>query len=159
MHYTLIGMSGAGKSFVGKQLAAELGYEFFDVDTAMETLYQKPLQTILQELGDEHFLTKQAALIMHTHFKTPHIIATGGSVVYTDDAMQHLKGISKIIFIDVPLAMIEARIDTAHRGIVGLERKTFAELYAERRPLYQQWADITVGGETPLEAIITSLKA
>ena len=56
MHYTLIGMSGAGKSFLGRQLAQKLSYDFFDVDTAMEARYGKTLSNILEELGDEGFL-------------------------------------------------------------------------------------------------------
>ena len=158
MHYTLIGMSGAGKSHVGKQLATALGYEFFDIDTAMEELYQKPLQTILLELGDERFLIEQAALIKETDFHIPHVIATGGSAVYTEDAMQYLKDISRVVFIDVPLEMVAARIDISNRGIVGLGDKTFTQLYAERQPLYKQWADVTVDGDTPLQAILSHLK-
>jgi shikimate kinase len=102
MHCTLIGMSGAGKSHVGKQLAAALGYEFFDVDTAMETMYKKPLQQILDELGDERFLLEQATLIQQTDFSVPHVIATGGSIIYTEDAVQYLQTISKIVFIKPP---------------------------------------------------------
>ncbi len=158
MHYTLIGMSGSGKSHLGKRLAEMLGYEFFDVDTAMEALYQKPLQVVLNELGDDEFLREQAMLVKRSDFSAPHIIATGGSVVYTDDAMQHLKEISKIIFIDVPLSVIESRVDTTSRGVVGLAAATFAELYELRRPLYQKWADVTITGDLSVETTLSCIK-
>lgn len=158
MHYTLIGMSGSGKSHLGKQLAQAFGYEFFDVDTAMETLYQKPLQVVLNELGDDEFLREQAMLVKQSDFSSPHIIATGGSVVYTDEAMQHLKDISRIIFIDVPLSVIESRVDTTNRGVVGLGAATFAELYELRRPLYQKWADMTIAGDSSFETILSCIK-
>jgi shikimate kinase len=154
MHYTLIGMSGAGKSYVGRQLAAKLGYDFFDVDTAMESLYGKRLQEILDELGDGRFLEEQSQLILMKRFDEPHIIATGGSIVYTPQALVHLKKISKIIFLDVPLEVIQARIEEGGRGIVGLADKTFDTLYEERFPLYQKWADVTVPHHaTPREIV------
>lgn len=154
MHYTFIGMSGAGKSHVGRQLAAKLGYDFFDVDVATEARYHKSLQEILDDLGDEAFLEEQKALIKEMEFVGPYVIATGGSVVYTPEVMKYLKGISKIIFIDVPIEIILDRVDGAGRGIVGLRHKTFTQLYEERLPLYRAWADITVPhGATPREII------
>ena len=158
MHYTLIGMSGAGKSHLGKQLAKMLGYEFFDVDTAMEAIYQKPLPEILTKLGDGEFIREQATIVKQADFYIAHIIATGGSVIYTDDAMHHLKDISKVIFIDVPLSVIESRVDTTSRGVVGLGDATFAELYELRRPIYQKWADVTVAGDSTVETILSCIK-
>lgn len=154
MHYTLIGMSGAGKSFLGRQLAQKLSYDFFDVDTAMEARYGKTLSNILEELGDEGFLNVQTALIKEAAFIEPHIISTGGSIVYTPLALEYLKSISKIIFLDAPLEVIKSRIDESSRGIVGLGSKSFEELFEERRPLYQEWADVTVSdGATPRDIV------
>ena len=154
MHYTLIGMSGAGKSFLGRQLAQKLSYDFFDVDTAMEARYGKTLSNILKELGDERFLTEQSTLVKSKIFTEPHVISTSGSIVYTPAALEHLKSISKIIFLDVPLETIKSRIDERSRGIVGLGSKSFEELFEERRPLYQEWADVTVSdGATPRDIV------
>ncbi len=157
MHYTLIGMSGAGKSYVGRQLAAKLGYDFFDVDTVMEKHYGKSRQDILDEIGTQRFLSEQTEFIFKASFDEPHIIATGGSIVYTPEALQHLKKISKIVFLDVPLEVIQTRIEEGSRGIVGLGERTFSELYEERLPLYQKWADVTVPHDATARDIVEQL--
>jgi len=141
MNVTFIGMSGAGKSHVGKRYAREHEMDFIDIDTEMESEYGKPLQEILDELGEETFLEKQADQVLALAGRDNLVISPGGSVVYTERAMKFLKANSKIIYLDVPLSVIESRINPSSRGIVGMKNKTFAELYEERSKLYQNWAD------------------
>jgi shikimate kinase len=154
MNITLIGMSGAGKSHVGKDLAKRLPLELFDVDDEMEVLHGKPLQDILDEIGEEAFMKEEEAMVLTLSPLRNCVISPGGSIIYSEAAMKHLKEISTILFLDVPCAVIEARIDSAKRGIVGLKHKTFSELYEERRPLYLAYADHIVTPDMTREEVV-----
>ncbi len=143
MNITFIGMSGAGKSYTGKRYAREHEMDFIDIDKEMEQEYGKPLQDILDELGDKVFLQKQEEQVLALEGLDNTVISPGGSVVYTERAMEFLKANSKIIYLDVPLTVIKSRINTTSRGIVGIQDKTFNELYKERIKLYKKWADET----------------
>lgn len=151
MNVTLIGMAGAGKSYFGKRLARRLRMEFLDIDSVLEEIYGKELEKILEELGDEQFVKVEAGAIMSaTKGKDAHVFSPGGSSIYEPDAMEHLKKISSVVFLDVPFSTIESRIGraSARMGrIVGLGTKTFRELYDERRPLYTKYADFVVETE------------
>ena len=150
MNVTLIGMAGAGKSHVGNLLAKKLGLEFLDVDRHLwESTYGKPVQEILDERGEKWFLDEEERLIIeHTKGKDGLLISPPGSVVYQPKAMAHLKAISKVIYLRVPFATIEARLKgTPPRGIVGLGNKTLKALYDERCPLYESNADMTIDTE------------
>jgi len=144
MNVTLIGMAGAGKSHVGNLLAKKLGLEFLDVDRHLwEGTYGRPVQEILDERGEKWFLDEEERLIIeHTKGKDNLLISPPGSVAYQPKAMRHLKEISKVVYLRVPFATIEARLNRMPlRGIVGLGKKTLRELYDERHPLYEKYAD------------------
>ena len=149
MNITLIGMPGAGKSFVGRRLAEKLGMDFLDVDRALlEPTHGKPLQEILDELGDEKFITAESqAIIVGTIGKSDLVISPGGSVVYKKETMEHLKEISTVIYLKVPFSTLETRVANIPRGIVGLGSKSLKELYDERTPLYEKYADFTIETE------------
>lgn len=142
MNVTLIGMAGAGKSYVGERLAASLGFAFVDTDKRLEAKFGMPLQAILDRLGDEAFIKAEEAEILALADVERTVIAPGGSVIYSAAAMALLKRISKIVYLRVPAAVIEARIDPAGRGIVGLKGRTFGEVYKEREVLYEGVADL-----------------
>lgn len=135
---TLIGMAGAGKSSAGAILARLLGWSFQDIDKLMEEERGKPLQDILDELGDDSFVEEEFSKIQNA------VIAPGGSIVYSRDAMELLKNISTVVYIRTDPKSIEERIDATSRGIVGLRGKTFQKLFKEREDLYKHFADITV---------------
>ena len=150
MNITLIGMAGAGKSYVGKRLAKKLELQFIDVDRHLwERMYRKTVQEILDERGEKWFLDEEERLIIdHTKGKDGLLISPPGSVVYRPKAMVHLKAMSKVIYLRVPFETIEARVKgTPPRGIVGLGNKTLRELYDERCPLYESGADIVIDTE------------
>jgi shikimate kinase len=141
---TFIGMAGVGKSAVGKIVADSLGWKFIDIDTLLEARYNSSLQTILDDVGDEKFIELETKEIETIHNVVGHVIAPGGSVVYSDHAMKTLKEISKVVYLTAPPLEIEKRITTHTRGIVGMKNKTFREVYEEREYLYRKYADVVV---------------
>jgi len=141
-------MSGAGKSYIGKQFAKAANFSFIDIDGAMEIEYGKPLQDILDTLGDQEFLKAQAEQILELAGLDTTVISPGGSVVYSEEAMEFLRKHTTIVYLESTLATIQARIKDTPRGIVGLATQTLEELYNSRVTLYEKWADITVKTET-----------
>jgi shikimate kinase len=147
MNVTLIGMAGAGKSYVGKRLAKKLRLQFIDVDRDLwEATYRKPIQEILDERGEKWYVDEEERLIIeHTKGKDGLLISPPGSVVYQPKAMEHLKENTTIVYLKVPYETIKARLEgTPPRAIIGLGRKTLRELYDERHPLYERHADIII---------------
>lgn len=140
----LIGMPGSGKSTVGVLFAKALGYSFEDVDLIISRRAQKPLQKILDEDGLERFLrleeeTGSTLCADHT------VIATGGSMVLSKKAMAHLKTMGMVVYIDVPFPEIQRRVTNIKtRGIAFHKNETLDDVYRERKPLYEQYADLTV---------------
>ena len=161
---TLIGMPGSGKSAVGKIVASRMGWNFIDTDKWMEDRYGTRLQALIDRVGDDSFrrLEEETILALATAGQT--VISTGGSVVYSDAAMEHLASLSTILFLDVPMDAIRSHIDAeAPRGIVGMKEGGLEELYQDRKPRYERYAELTlhVGSETPEELasdIVTELK-
>ena len=126
----LIGMPGSGKSTVGVVLAKVLGYRFIDSDLEIQSQEGKRLPELIEEFGTEGFLDIEARVNASIEAERC-VIATGGSVVYRDSAMQHLKE--------------EERLgDLRCRGVALQEGQTLQSLYEERIPLYEKYADITV---------------
>ena len=135
----LIGMPGSGKSTIGVILAKRLGYDFVDTDNLMSDREKTTLQDIIDKKGVSEFLKIEELNIDNT------VIATGGSMVFSDSAMKNLLKDSKCVFIDVPLPEIKRRvknIDT--RGIAMEKDDTLDTLYEKRMPKYREYADITV---------------
>lgn len=140
----LIGMPGCGKSTVGVLLAKLIGYSFLDSDLLIQSEVGKRLFEIIDEAGNEDFLEIEDRVnFCITAERT--VIATGGSAVYCEKAMEHLKSIGTVVYIKVPLFEIEKRIgDFSTRGLVINNGDTLADLYKERCPLYEKYADIIV---------------
>lgn len=140
----LIGMPGVGKSTVGVILAKVLGYQFADADLLIQQQEGKLLKEIIAEVGTEGFIEVEnrvnAGIIC---CRT--IIATGGSVVYGKEAMEHLKEIGTIVYLRVPYSVIDKRLsDIKGRGVVLKKGQTLYDLYMERTPLYEKYADLIV---------------
>ena len=143
---TLIGMPGAGKSTIGIILAKHMSLGFVDTDILIQINRQQPLQKILDETGYLNLRQIEEEEILRLNIDHQ-VIATGGSAVYSEKAMNHLKTISTVVFLDVTFEEICRRIhnfDT--RGIACAENQTFEELFAERVLLYRRYADITIEG-------------
>ena len=141
---TLIGMPGSGKSTIGVILAKNLGLGFIDTDVLIQINRQKPLQQIMDEHDHLYLRAVEEEEILKINIEN-HVIATGGSVVYSEKAMSHLHGISKIIFLDVNFEEIKKRIHNFEtRGIAKSKNQSFRELFEERQILYKKYAEITV---------------
>lgn len=143
----LIGMPGSGKSTLGVLLAKFLGYDFVDMDIIIQKATGKKLSEIIEERGNEGFLDVEGEIAAgyKPEGNHPTIIATGGSVVYRESAMRNLRSIGKVVYLSVPCEELEKRLHHLEtRGVAIKEGMTFAELYEERRPLYEKYADITV---------------
>lgn len=140
----LIGMPGCGKSTIGVVLAKVLGYHFIDADLLIQERENRLLSEILEEKGPEEFNRIENEVNASIE-ATRSVIATGGSVVYGKEAMAHLGAIGTIIYLRLPLEDIRNRLgDLAERGISMKEGQTLKDLYEERTPLYEQYADLTI---------------
>jgi shikimate kinase len=140
----LIGISGVGKSTVGKLLSEALGFDFIDVDNYILEKEGKTVQKIIDDMGEEALL-KTEKQRMYEIDLTRTVAAPGGSIIYHDDLMEYLKQCSTLVYLHDSFENIEKRLtNTSTRGIVGLRSKPFREIYEERRPLYLKYADITI---------------
>ena len=137
-------MPGVGKSTVGVILAKVLGYQFLDSDLEIQRQEGMLLCEIIEKKGADGFLAVEnrvnASLDVHRT-----VIATGGSVVYGKEAMEHLASIGKIVYLKVSYDILQKRLhDIKGRGVVTKEGQTLADLYKERTPLYEHYADFVV---------------
>lgn len=140
----LIGMPAVGKSTVGVLLAKRLGYEFVDSDLLIQSGEHSRLHQIIAARGMKGFCDLEASYIRQLQVQQS-VIATGGSVVYRSRAMEHLKHLGKIIFLDNELTELKSRlVDLGKRGVVCAPGQTIDELYAERHPLYLKFATAIV---------------
>lgn len=141
---TLIGMPGSGKSTVGIILAKNLSFGFIDTDVLIQINRQKSLQDIINETDYLNLRKVEEEEILKLNVEN-HVIATGGSAVYSDKAMSHLQRISTIVFLEVSLEEIKRRIHNfTTRGIAKAENQTFRELFDERQALYRKYAEMTI---------------
>ncbi len=167
----LIGMPGAGKSTVGVILAKTLGMQFIDTDILIQQRTGRMLQEILDEDGPDAFrrieeeailsLTGQAPQTNQSsqNAPVPAVIATGGSVVWSRAAMEHLKSLGLVVYLEISFSEIERRIrNITTRGIVLMPNQTLRGMYDSRVPLYKQYADYTIlcSGEDP-ESVVRSI--
>lgn len=141
---TLIGMPASGKSTVGVLLAKRLGYSFVDVDIVIQEQERRLLKEIIADEGLEGFIDVEnrvnASLDVHHS-----VIAPGGSVIYGKEAMEHLKEISTVVYLKLSYGEVESRLgNLTDRGVALKAGMTLLDLYNERVPLYEKYADITV---------------
>ncbi len=142
----LIGMPGSGKSTIGIVLAKIMNYDFVDVDLVIQQRCDKTLQRLIDALGPAGFIDVENEVLQSLDFKHT-IISTGGSAVYSDEAIGHLSEEGVIVYLKVDLADLEERLsDFSERGVVMRQEGAMSleALYDERVPLYEKFADITV---------------
>lgn len=135
---TLIGMPGAGKSYLGKRLAEKFDMDWVDLDVVSYSAVG----------GDEEFLRREEVVLLGVDGERI-VISPGGSCIYSEKGMLHLKDISFIVYLRLPRAILEERLgDYSGRGVVRAKRLSFEELYEERAPLYELYADCVVDCRT-----------
>lgn len=160
----LIGMPGAGKSTLGIMLAKETGFDFIDTDVSIQVHTGETLQEIIDRSDHLNLRNIEEQVLLQTdcHDK---VIATGGSVVYSDAGMEHLKKEGVIVFLDTPLDELRRRVHNYEtRGIAKAPGQTMEELFAERQALYEKYAEVTIDCAerdqvSTLEEILVQLKA
>ncbi|MCH5317131.1 MAG: shikimate kinase [Eubacterium sp.] len=157
----LIGMPGAGKSTCGVLAAKLLLKNFFDTDLLIQNLEGKSLQAIINEKGTDYFQSAEEKAILSLDINGT-VIATGGSVVYSEKAMEHLKSLGKIIYLHLDYETMKRRIrNLSTRGLVLRKGSTLKDMYDERLPLYEKYAEkiIICDGNTVEETAEKILEA
>lgn len=140
----LIGMSGAGKSTLGVLLAKALGKNFFDTDILIQQREGKLLQRLIDENGMAYFMEAEERIVSELEIHGT-VIATGGSVVYSERTMQHLKRLGTVVYLRVDFEELESRLfNITTRGIVFRGKQDLRSVYEERLPLYEAYADLTL---------------
>jgi len=140
----LIGMPGAGKSTVGVVLAKVIGYKFLDSDLVIQEKEGKLLSQIIEDNGDAGFIRIENDVNKSIEVDNT-VIATGGSAVYGDEAMEHFKSIGTVIYLEVPYKEIEKRVGSLKdRGVVSNGKASIEDIYADRIALYEKYADVII---------------
>ena len=154
----LIGMPGVGKSTLGVVLAKELGLQFVDADLLIQERENRLLKEIIAEDGVEGFLKIENDVNASIRAEKT-VIATGGSVIYGSDAMEHLKEIGTVVYLKLDYETLDSRLGNLKgRGVVLKDGQTLQDLYDERIPLYEKYADVIVDeGGLDLEQTLTQV--
>ena len=155
---SFVGMAGCGKTTIGRLFAKKHGVSFIDTDHLIEKKLNKSLQDIKDEKGYMYLreIEQEIVLAIDASIK---IISTGGSVIYSEKAITHLKQISSVVFIDTPYELIKKRIgDASDRGFSVPDGFSVKNAFDERMPMYQKHQDFTVDGAKSEDYIIKSIE-
>lgn len=140
----LIGMPGAGKSTLGVLLAKAMGMLFTDSDIIIQQKTKRLLQDIIDNDGTDSFLATEEEVLLELDIENT-VLATGGSAVYSEKAMENFRKNGTVVYLHVDFAEIEKRVtNITTRGIVLKNGKSLADAYEERKPLYDKYADVTI---------------
>lgn len=142
----LIGMPGAGKSTLGVVLAKILGMDFVDGDILIQNQVGNTLQKIIDAQGVDGFLQVENDALAAVDVQNT-VISTGGSAIYSDEAMRHLTDIGTVVYLDVSLEELRSRLGSLHeRGVVMRKGVSISldEIFEERGPLYRKYAEVTL---------------
>ena len=165
MNICLIGMPGVGKSTVGVILAKQLGCDYVDADLVIQRREKRLLSRIIEEEGIDGFLRIENEVCRMLADTEDAVIATGGSAVYGKEAMERFREKGTVVYLEASLPTLEKRLsDLKGRGVVLKEGQTLEDLYRERVPLYERYADITVnedgkGLEETMETVLQALRS
>jgi shikimate kinase len=160
----LIGMPSSGKSTVGVIVAKHLGMAFVDTDVILQTQNNRKLQDIINTDGIERFLEIEENTILSLNLSNT-VIATGGSVIYSEKAMKHLKENGLVVYLNINMKTVTRRLrNIKTRGVVLSPGQTLEEIYYKRKPLYEKYADIIINSsknsiDKTIEEIIEKLNS
>ncbi|MDA9141383.1 shikimate kinase [Gammaproteobacteria bacterium] len=154
---SLIGMAGAGKTSVGKELARTLGFSFIDSDALIEKQHGKSLQNILDDEGYIKLREIENIALKSIQFNET-ILSTGGSAVYSDEAMEHIQQNSKVIFLEVPFSQILERVPSfLDRGFAKAPNQSVKDAFVERQELYKKYSDSVVSNTKDLNSCVSKI--
>tara|TARA_B100000886_G_scaffold206621_1_gene142835 strand:- start:514 stop:1008 length:495 start_codon:yes stop_codon:yes gene_type:complete len=154
---SLVGMAGAGKSSIGKKLADCLGFSLIDSDLLIETEYRESLQQVLDRFGKEDFLKIEEKVLISIEFNNT-VLATGGSAIFSELAMDYIRKSSSIIFIEAPYDKIIDRVSNfSERGFLKRSNQTIQEAFIERESLYKHYADYVVANNESQEKCLKKI--
>ena len=155
---SFIGMAGCGKTTIGRLFAKKHRVSFIDTDHLIEKKLNKSLQDIKDEKGYMYLREIEQEIVLAID-PSIQIISTGGSVIYSEQAITHLKQISSVVFIDTPYELINKRIgDASDRGFSVPDGFSVKDAFDERMPMYQKHQDFTVDGAKSEDYIIKSIE-
>ncbi len=151
---SFIGMAGCGKSTLGKAFSEKNDLNFVDTDLLIENKFKCSLEEIKKKNGFMFVRSEEEKAILNLD-SSFEIISTGGSAVYSEKSMMHLKAFSKIIYIRTPLEIIIDRIDLGQeRGLAVPDGLSIAEVYSEREPLYESYSQFTLDGSKSINDLV-----
>ena len=154
---SLIGMAGAGKSTIGRKLAKSLEFNFLDGDTMIEEKINQSIQSFLDQHGGKEFTKIEEEVLLSINLNKT-VLATGGSAILSDTAMNFLKKESEVIFLDVSYEKISERIlNLSERGLVRDPNQSLQDTYNERQSLYQKYADHVVINDGDVDSCLKRL--
>ena len=154
---SFIGMAGCGKSTIGGILSSQLDISFVDTDLLIEEKFKLSLEQLKKKKGYEFVRQAEEEVILRLD-ENIKVISTGGSAVYSEKSMLHLSSFSKIMYINTPLDEIKQRIGYGQeRGLAAPDDLSIDDIYKERVPLYNKWADITLNGNKSIEDLISKI--
>jgi len=151
---TFIGMAGCGKSTLGRALSNKIGIECIDTDVLIEQKFNQSLEELKKDKGYKFVRLVEEGIILNLN-NNSHIISTGGSAIYSDKSMKYLSSFTEVIYISVPLKVIKKRIGSGQqRGLAAPIGTPIEDVYLERKPLYEKWAQSTLDGTLPIDELV-----
>ena len=152
--FTFIGMAGSGKSTLARALSKKIEENFVDTDILIESKFKQSLEELKNSKGYKFVRLAEESVILNLKNNVA-IISTGGSAIYSEKSMNHLKEFSKIIYISVPLNIIKNRIGGGQkRGLAVPEGTSIEDAFNERKPMYEKWAQITIDGTLSVDELV-----
>jgi shikimate kinase len=155
-------MPSSGKSTVGVIVAKHLGMSFIDTDVILQTQQNRRLQDIINTDGINRFIEIEESIILSLDCENT-VIATGGSAIYSEKAMKHLKANGMVIYLKINIKTVNKRLkNIKSRGVVLSPGQTLKDIYQKRKPLYEKYADIIIDSsnntiDETIEAILEIL--
>ncbi len=152
-------MPGTGKSYIGEKLAETLAYKLIETDVLLEAFFGQTIFLVLDNVSENSFLKEQENILLtSTNIPEPFIVSPGGSIIYLERAMFHLKKVLKVTYLKNSLETILERVAKSPRKIIGMKGKTVEQLYKERSLLYEKWADGIIDAEQDIDSIVRDIK-
>ena len=150
-------MPGAGKTTVAQELALKLNLEFLDSDHLIEKINDRSIQDILDSEGYSELRLKEEDIILNCSLDNT-ILATGGSAVYSDKAMNYLNNNSIVVYLDIPISLVMQRVgDYSNRGFAEPNGKSPQDVFNQRTILYKKWCHLMIDGTYDINTVAENI--